>query len=341
MNKLRVLSLFSGIGAFEKALSNLGVNFELIGFSEIDKYAIESYCTIHNIDKRLNLGDVSKIAVDNIPEFDLLTHGSPCQSFSFIGKQEGGDEDSGTKSSLMWETVKIIKHKKPKYVIWENVKAVAGGKHKHNFDKYLQTLESLGYVNFYKVLNALEYNVAQNRERIFVVSILNGNESDFKFPLPKKLTKSLKDYIDESVDSKYIVPEQVMIGYRNKKSIFKKRFRLRDLDEYAYCLIAKSGRAVITNNYIYNDFYMYTNKPCENNNLDYIVDNNIPIRSLTPIEYWRLQGFSEDDFYKAQAAIKSDAQLYKQAGNSICVNVVESLLHSLLIKLIHNKSFLL
>jgi DNA (cytosine-5)-methyltransferase 1 len=331
MNRLKVLSLFSGIGSFERALLNLGIDFKLVGFSEIDKYAIESYCAVHNVDKSLNLGDVSKINTESLSDFSMLTHGSPCQSFSYIGQQEGGDEDSGTKSSLMWETVKIIKAKKPKYVIWENVKAVVGKKHKHNFDKYIESLEELGYKNYHQILNALDYNVAQNRERLFVVSILNDT-SEYKFPPSISLNKSLSCYLDEKVNEKYIVPDQVMKGYQNKKSIFRNRFRLRDLSEYAYCLIAKPGRAVITNNYIYNDLSMYQNKPCDNSDLDFLADNKIPVRALTPIEYWRLQGYNDEDFYKAQDVIKSDAQLYKQAGNSICVNVVEALLHNLLKK---------
>lgn len=323
-----MLSLFSGIGAFEKALTNLNIPFELIGFSEIDKYAIKSYCALHNVDKNINLGDVSKINPYELEDFDLLTHGSPCQDFSFIGDQKGADKGSGTQSSLMWETVRIIEAKMPKYVIWENVKAVKSPKHVHNFEKYLNQLESLGYVNHYKILNALDFNVAQNRERMFVVSILGDNHT-FEFPEMKPLTKTLRDYVDDVVDEKYIVPHHVMLGYKNKRSEFKKRFRIKDLDEYAYCLVAKSGRAVITNNYLFNDFSMYNNKPCDNSDLDYLTDNNIPVRALTPLEYWRLQGFTDEDFYKAQNAGISDAQLYKQAGNSICVIVAEEIFKKL------------
>lgn len=328
IQKLRVLSLFSGIGAFESALDRLMVDYELVNFSEIDKFAIKSYCELHNVDESLNLGDVTKIKPNDIDNFDILMHGSPCQSFSFIGQQEGGDEGSGTKSSLMWDTVEIVKTKKPKYVIWENVKAVTSAKNIHNLEKYVAELDRLGYKSFYEVLNSRNYGVAQNRERLFVVSILNG--TDFKFPKSIEPTKTIRDYLDEVVDEKYIVTDQVMQGYKNKKSIFKKRFRLRELKEYAYCLTAKSGRAVITNNYLFNDLEMYNNKPCDNSDLDYLADNKIPVRSLTPIEYWRLQGFSDEDFNKV-AEFTSDAQLYKQAGNSITIDVIQAILKNLLL----------
>ena len=164
IKKIKYLSLFSGIGAFEKALEKLDIDYELVGFSEIDKFAIRSYCSIHNIDESLNLGDIQKInCYDKLKNTDLLTHGSPCQDFSIAGLQAGGDKDSGTRSSLMWETIRIIKYIKPKYIIWENVKNLLSEKHKLNFNMYLETLTDMGYNNYYKVLNAKDYGVPQNR----------------------------------------------------------------------------------------------------------------------------------------------------------------------------------
>lgn len=112
-------------------------------------------------------------------ECDLIMHGSPCQDFSLAGKQAGGDEGSGTRSSLMYETVRIVEKLKPKYVIWENVKNVISKKHKHNFDNYLNKMEELGYKNYWQVLNAKDYGIPQNRERVFTISILNGNNYEF------------------------------------------------------------------------------------------------------------------------------------------------------------------
>lgn len=125
MERIKVLSLFSGIGAFEKALTNIGIEYDLIGFSEIDKYAAKSYCAVHNIEDTLNLGDITKINIENLPkDIDLISHGSPCQDYSVAGNNEGGDKGSGTRSSLMWNTVEIVRHCGPKYIIWENVKNV-------------------------------------------------------------------------------------------------------------------------------------------------------------------------------------------------------------------------
>ena len=115
--EITVLSLFSGIGAFEKALTNLGVNYTLVGYCEINNHASKCYSLIHNVPEELNLWDVTKIDPTKLGDFCLLTHGSPCQSFSLAGKQEGGEKDSGTQSSLLWETVRIVRYKKPKYVI--------------------------------------------------------------------------------------------------------------------------------------------------------------------------------------------------------------------------------
>lgn len=204
---MKVLSLFSGIGAFEKALSRRKIPFEVVGFSEIDKYAVRSYCAVHGVSEKLNLGDITKIDLDSLPEADLITHGSPCQDFSVAGIGRGGDVDSNTRSSLMWNSVEIIGRIRPKYVIWENVKNVLSKKHKHNFDKYLQELKKLGYTNYYKVLNAKDYGVPQNRERIFCISIL-GNHTPYIFPDGFDNGVRLKDILENNVDEKYYISEE-------------------------------------------------------------------------------------------------------------------------------------
>lgn len=203
---MKYLSLFSGIGSPEQALKNLGIEFELFGFSEIDKYAVKSYCAVHGVDESLNLGDITKIDIESLPlDIDLITHGSPCQDFSVAGKGNGGDIGTGTRSSLMWNTVAICEHCKPKYVIWENVKNVLSKKHRHNFDKYLDEMDRLGYNNFYQVLNAKNYGVPQNRERIFVISIRKDLEQNFEFPKGFDNGIRLKDVLEDEVDEKYYI----------------------------------------------------------------------------------------------------------------------------------------
>lgn len=221
MKKMKVLSLFSGIGAFEKALTNLGINFETVAFSEIDKFAIKSYCAIHGIDEGLNLGDITKIDLDDLPSCDLITHGSPCQDFSVAGKGQGGDVGTETRSSLMWNSVEIIRRCKPRYVVWENVKNVLSKNHRHNFDKYIETLEEIRYKNYYKVLNAKDYGIPQNRERIFVISIRDDIEKEFEFPLPFDNGIRLKDLLEDVVDEKFYISnekaEKLLLQLKDKQ----------------------------------------------------------------------------------------------------------------------------
>lgn len=322
MKKLKVLSLFSGIGAFEKALTNIGVDYELVGFSEVDKYAIKSYCEIHNVDKIINLGDITKIDINDLPmNIDLITHGSPCQDFSIAGKQEGGDEDLGTRSSLMWNTVEIIKHRKPKYVVWENVKNVLSKKHKHNFDKYIYELEELGYTSYYKVLNAKDYGVPQNRERIYVISIL-GEHNSYEFPKPFKLNKSIKDVLETHVDNNFYID-------------YTKPYPIWDFNKDII------GRLEVGSYDLNNRVYGY-NSCCftlraKKSDQKILTDEN-KLRYLTPRECWRLMGFEDSDMDKCVSIGISNNQLYKQAGNSIVVNVLEEIFRKLFDKVYEEKT---
>ena len=202
MEKLKVLELFSGIGACSKALERLGIDFEIVDSVEIDKYAVKSFNAIHNT--TFEPQDICKW--DKDVAVDLIMHGSPCQDFSLAGKQAGGDKDSGTRSSLMYETIRIVEKLKPKYVIWENVKNLLSKKHRHNFDAYLEIMESLGYTNYYQVLNAKDYGIPQNRERVFTISVL-GNEK-FYFPPKQELKLKLKDILEDNIDEKYYLSDE-------------------------------------------------------------------------------------------------------------------------------------
>ena len=188
MEKLKVLELFGGIGACSKALERLGIDYEIADYVEIDKYAVASFNAIHNT----NFEPQDICTWDKDIEVDLIMHGSPCQDFSLAGKQAGGDKDSGTRSSLMYETLRIVEKLEPKYVIWENVKNLLSKNHRHNFDAYLEAMEHLGYTNFYQVLNAKDYGIPQNRERVFTVSIKSGIVN-FEFPPKQELKLKLKD----------------------------------------------------------------------------------------------------------------------------------------------------
>jgi DNA (cytosine-5)-methyltransferase 1 len=161
MSKLKVLELFSGIGACSKALERLGIDHEIVDSVEIDKYAVKSFNAVHGTN--FEPQDIKEWNKDI--DVDLIMHGSPCQDFSVAGKGAGGDKDSGTRSSLMYETLRIVEKLKPKYVIWENVKNLLSKKHIHNFEAYQEAMRNLGYTNYYQVLNAKDYGIPQNRER--------------------------------------------------------------------------------------------------------------------------------------------------------------------------------
>lgn len=153
---IKILSLFSGIGAFEKALENLQIPFELIGFSEIDKFAIKSYCAIHNIDEKLNLGDIRNINEKELPDFNLMTWGFPCQDISISGKMQGIQKGI-TRSGLYYEGYRILKEKLPEVSIIENVKNLTSKRFKNEFEMILSGIKKLGYNNYWQILNAKDY----------------------------------------------------------------------------------------------------------------------------------------------------------------------------------------
>lgn len=204
-NPLKVVTLCSGYDSQLMAIRNLGIPYECIGWSEIDKYAIRAHDAVFPEIADRNLGDMTKIDWSKVEDFDLLFYSTPCTDFSNAGKQAGGEEGSGTRSSILWWTRYAILEKKPKYLIMENVKALVSGKFITLFRKWLDELTSYGYTNFCQVLNAKDYGIPQNRERIFVVSILG--DAWFSFPQPQELKLRLKDMLEDKVDEKYYLPQ--------------------------------------------------------------------------------------------------------------------------------------
>ena len=209
---MKVLSLFSGIGAFEKALENLGVPFELVNFCEFDKYAVKSYCAIHGVDEQKNLGDITKVDETKLPkDIDICTYGFPCQDISNSGLQKGLFNEDGTytRSGLFFEALRIIESTKPKIAIAENVKNLVSKKFNAQFQIVLASLEAAGYNNYYKVLNAKDYGVPQNRERVFIVSIRKDIDHGlFQFPDPFPLEIRLKDVLEDEVDERYFLSDK-------------------------------------------------------------------------------------------------------------------------------------
>ena len=392
--KFKVLELFGGIGACSKALERIGVDYEIADYVEIDKYAVKSFNAIHNT----NFEPQDVCEWDKDIKVDLLMHGSPCQDFSVAGLQKSGDKGSGTRSSLMWETIRIVEKIKPKYVIWENVKNLLSKKHIHNFNAYLETMKNLGYTNYYQVLNAKNYGIPQNRERVFTISIRNDIDKGYTFPEPQELKLKLKDMLEDEVDEKYYISEdrskQLINDLQNKKTLmldvcrYKRdwkdprliqvgvlnikgqdivkrvyfeeglcptltnmqggnrqpkviggvreninnitlKSKCKRLSSLVNKIVFKKGK--VLNMDLYNQTTNENVSQCltePHHNSQRLFDG-LRIRKLTPKECWRLMGFDDEDFEKA-AKVNSNAQLYKQAGNSIVVNVLVNIFTNLL-----------
>ena len=213
---MKVLSLFSGIGAFEKALDNLGVSSELVAFCEIDKYASKSYAAIHGVPESMNIGDITKVDEKKLPkDIDLITYGFPCQDISLAGKQKGlfNADGTQTRSGLFFEALRIIEETQPRVAIAENVKNLTSKKFAVQFKIVLDSLKAAGYNNYWKILNAKDYGIPQNRERVFIVSIRKDiDNGSFKFPEAFPLELRLKDMLEEEVDEKFYLSKR-MIEY--------------------------------------------------------------------------------------------------------------------------------
>lgn len=209
--KIKMLSLFSGIGAFEKALENLNVKVDLVNYCEIDKYASKAYSLIHGVSENMNLGDITKIDTSTLPnDIDLVTYGFPCQDISNAGKMKGFEhEGERTRSGLFFEALRIIEDTRPKFAICENVKNLTSKRFEKEFKIVLKSLEFAGYVNYWRVLNAKDYGIPQNRERVFIISIRKDIDHGFEFPEPFPLELRLKDMLEETVDEKFYLSEKL------------------------------------------------------------------------------------------------------------------------------------
>ena len=309
---MRVLELFGGIGACTQALKRIGIDIEVVDYVEIDKYACASYNAINGT----NFEPQDICEWDKSLEVDLIMHGSPCQDFSVAGKQAGGDIGSGTRSSLMYETIRIVGKLRPKYVVWENVKNLLSAKHRHNFDAYLETMKALGYTNYYQVLNAKDYGIPQSRERVFTISIRDDATEKYEFPKKRVLYQRVKDLLEDEVDKKYYL--DVTITQKETKTTTGCMqvgvLDIKGMDCVRRVYSIEGLCPTLTN--------------MQGGNRQPKVLTALGVRKVTPKECWRLMGFDDESFEKA-AEVNSNTQLYKQAGNSIVVNVLEEIFKNL------------
>lgn len=258
--ELKVLELFSGIGSQHKALTNIGIK-SICTQCDIDKYAIRAYNAIHG--ETENLGNISLIDESKFvrDRWDLVTYSSPCQDFSFAGLQKGGEKGSGTRSSLLWEVEKVINSVRPKYLLMENVKALVSKKFLSCFEKWIETLNSYGYKTYWKVLNAKDFGIPQNRERVFAVSIRDDINQSFEFPSEQKLEKRLKDVLESNVDAKYYLSERVQNTFMNRsisKALEGQGFRFKPHNpskaEIAFAVTTRAGGRM-DDNFVFNKDY--------------------------------------------------------------------------------------
>ena len=342
---MKLLSLFSGIGAFEKALERKGIDFELVNYCEFDKYASKSYSLIHNVSETMNLGDITKVNIEDLEPYsaDLITYGFPCQDISNAGKQRGFEHDGHlTRSGLFFYASAIIGIVKPKVAICENVKALVGKKFTKEFETVLSTLEDMGYNNYWKVLNAKDYGIPQNRERVFVVSIRNDIDKKYTFPAPIKLELRLKDILEKEVDEKYYLSDKMLekltwgikgqdiieVGNLNKGG---QKGAVLSTDGICSCLSAtdyKQPKQIVDTNKVLQ-IGKQVAQTLNTSPQQAVVEPSLRIRKLTPKECFRLMGFDDNDVDILVENEISNTQLYKQAGNSIVVNVLEAIFENL------------
>ena len=233
-NKLRLFEICAGYGSQALALKRLReiypeFDYELVGWAEFDpepdanpdidkQPAVIAHNALHTEAKDKNWGDITEIMWEKLPDFDLLTYSTPCQSVSQAGLQHGFTEGSGTRSSIIWNVRDCVKAKRPKFMMLENVRAMVSSKFVGLFNLWQRELENLGYVNFAKVLNAKDFGVPQNRERIFLISIRNDDNEIVKyhFPLPIPLHICLSDVLEEDVDEKYFLSDEMLARFCEK-----------------------------------------------------------------------------------------------------------------------------
>ena len=258
-NKINVISLFSGYESQCMALDRLkrhytNFDYELIYWSEIDENAIKAHNAVYPQYKDRNLGDITKIDFSELAnkEIDLLTYSFPCTTISNSGKQEGFEKGSGTASSLLWYVEDAIKYIRPKYLLMENVKALVQSKFIGLFREWCSVVESYGYYNFSEVLNASSYNVPQNRERVFMISILRTDSEpnpSFYFPKKMKLERRIKDILEPNVDESFYLSDKALEYFcrvNNDKS-HGHNFTPKDGEDVAFTVRCASGQRVDDN----------------------------------------------------------------------------------------------
>ena len=337
---MKILELFSGYGTASFALKQLGIPYECVGYSDIDKYANQCFQQNHG---GKELGDVTKINPKDLEDFDLLTGGFPCQTFSVAGKGLG---ELDTRGTLFNEIIRIAEVKKPKYMMLENVKGLTFKKHKSTFDKIISELYRIGYFVKWKILNTKNYGIPQNRERIFFVCFKSWTDfCNFEWPEKEELKLLLGDILEKNVDDKYYLNEEQV----KRLLKYERSFNERVFNE-------EISNIICSRDYKVPKIVYYQCDPKQkhhNSQMDRIYSTNglsptlhlrskdikillnkaimdgYTIRKITPIECFRLQGFLNDEINLDGLP---DTQRYKLAGNGQSVNVVKKIFEQMFLK---------
>jgi DNA (cytosine-5)-methyltransferase 1 len=307
---LKCASFFAGVGGIDQGFEQTNF-FKTIYANEFDPYPAQTYEL--NSDLKVDVRDIHNVKTDEVPNFDVMLAGFPCQAFSIAGYRQGFQDEKG-RGVLFFELLRIIKEKQPKIIFLENVKNLVGHDHGNTFAVIIDSLTKEGYFMKYAVLNAMEYgNIPQNRERIYIVGFKNEDiYKNFEFPLPTRLTTAVPDIIDfqSKVDPKYYYVEG-----KYKGDIYEQLVKAMDDDTAIYQwrrkYVRKNKSGVIPT---------LTANQGEGGHNVCIVKTKYGIRKMTPHECFNAQGFNKD--FKLPEKM-SDSRLYKQAGNSVCVTVIK------------------
>lgn len=293
-----------------------------------------------------NVGDISKVT--EFPEMDLFTYSFPCQSISFAGYGHGLDRGSGTRSSLLWECERVIEQQKPKYLLMENVKALLSVKHKHNFDIWKEWLDDMGYNSYVMVLNAKHFGIPQNRERVFMVSIRKDVDNGYEIPVGHEIDVKISDFVDYSVEARLsmekhrdIIERDAGLQQRIKNVLngIEHEIPKNKIDGLGQVYASFRSTAVTNHESWYVQTLTTANQKVYLGGIskEKLYDDSDDLvnyfwcRELSSREYWRLMGFTDEDYDKAYQVTKV-ASLYRQAGNSIVVPVLEAIFTNLLKK---------
>lgn len=355
MEKIKVVSLFSGIGGFENGFDNSKMNYELVFSSEIDKYAIQTYSYSFPI-TNMN-GDIKKINEKDIPDHDLLCGGFPCQSFSVAGKQKGFEDE--TRGTLFFDIIRIIKEKKPKYLFLENVKNLISHDNGNTIKTILKNISECGYTFDITVINSNEAGVPQSRERTYIVGVLNKNSEKFEDDkrnskitsikhwaneeklktmnffnkiVINKNSKHICDILEDNVDSKYYLNSDKVACFLDSIDVSKlnnkkQRKIVKDLD-----LPREVHNDLDRQRRVYSIYGISPTLLARSDSPKIIFkeNNTLKVRKLTPLETLKIQGFDDKFVNNVKTNGMSDTQLYKQAGNAVSPPVITQIVNAIM-----------